>query len=482
MVGMPGTRIDTPAWVQDAVFYQIFPDRFARSERVPKPAHLEEWQDPPTTNGYKGGDLLGVVEHLDHVAELGATALYLNPVFQSTANHRYHTHDYFRVDPLLGGDGALRELLDRAHERGIRVVLDGVFNHASRGMLQFNDILENGAKSPYLDWFHVRRFPLHPYGGGDIGYDAWWNLPALPKFNTTTTAVREFLWGVGEHWLRQGIDGWRLDVPNEIDDDAFWREFRRRCRAVSPDCYLVGEIWDEADRWLAGDQFDAVMNYPLARALFGFVGSSFADAEIARSGYRRFTAMDAPAFAAELTGLLRRYPNEVVHSQLNLLGSHDTPRALTMLDDDEAALRLAYLLLFTLPGAPCIYYGDEIGLRGGHDPACRQAMPWRSPESWNAGLLGHLRMLASLRREHPALRRGATRVLASRGRVVVFVRQDERERLVVAVNAGTRAAAMPSDAALRGPYRDLIDGTDVHLGHGDAVLPARSGRLLQGRA
>ncbi len=477
---MPELPLDVPDWVQDAVFYQIFPDRFARSARVAKASGLEPWPDPPTVHGYKGGDLLGVVEHLDHLERLGVTAIYLNPIFQSASNHRYHTHDYHRVDPMLGGDDALRELLEAAHERGLRVVLDGVFNHASRGFLQFNDILENGENSAYLDWFTVHRFPLNAYDGGDIGYDAWWNLPALPKFDTATPAVREFLWGVGEHWLRFGIDGWRLDVPNEIDDEAFWQEFRRRCRAARDDCYIVGEIWEEADRWLQGDQFDAVMNYPLARAIYGFVGRSFADNEVARSGIRKLDRVDAPTFADDLGDLLTRYPKAVVHAQMNLLDSHDTPRALTILNGDLAALRLAYLLLFTLPGAPCIYYGDELGLTGGHDPASRGTMPWQAPETWDEALLGYLTQLTGLRRERAPLRRGDTSVLAAKGEVVVFARDHEAERLVVMVNAGEKAAPVPSTAGLRGRYRDLLGGGEVLLGSGGARLPARSGWVLEG--
>ncbi len=476
---MPELPLDVPDWVQDAVFYQIFPDRFARSARVAKASGLEPWSDPPTVHGYKGGDLLGVAEHLDHLERLGVTAIYLNPIFQSASNHRYHTHDYHRVDPMLGGDDALRELLEAAHERGLRVVLDGVFNHASRGFLQFNDILENGEASAYLDWFTVHRFPLNAYDGGDIGYDAWWNLPALPKFNTATPAVREFLWGVGERWLHFGIDGWRLDVPNEIDDEAFWQEFRRRCRAARDDCYIVGEIWEEADRWLQGDQFDAVMNYPLARAIYGFVGRSFADNEVARSGIRKLDRLGAPTFAEHLGDLLTRYPKAVVHAQMNLLDSHDTPRALTILNGDLAALRLAYLLLFTLPGAPCIYYGDELGLTGGHDPASRGTMPWDAPASWDEALLGYLTQLTGLRRERATLRRGDTTVLAAKGEVVVFARDHATERLVVMVNAGEKAAPVPSTAGLRGRYRDLLGGGEVQLGSGGARLPARSGWVLE---
>ncbi|MBV8078200.1 MAG: alpha-glycosidase, partial [Planctomycetaceae bacterium] len=217
----------TPDWVRDAIFYQIFPDRFARSLTVPKPSLLDEWGAPPTYHGYQGGDLIGVIERLDYLVELGINAIYFTPIFQSASNHRYHTHDYEKVDPMLGGNDALRRLLDEAHARGIRVVLDGVFNHASRGFFQFHDILENGANSAYLDWFTVTSFPLYAYESDrPLGYKAWWNLPALPKFNTDTPAVREFLWGIGRKWIDFGIDGWRLDVPNEIDDESFWREFR----------------------------------------------------------------------------------------------------------------------------------------------------------------------------------------------------------------------------------------------------------------
>lgn len=172
----------TPDWVKDAVFYQIFPDRFAKSERVPKPNNLEPWDSPPTLYGFKGGDLRGVLEHLDYLQDLGVNAIYFNPIFQSAANHRYHTHDYYRVDPILGGDEAFRELLDEAHRRGVRIVLDGVFNHASRGFFQFNHILENGPASPYLDWFIVKGFPLYAYAARRRpNYQAWWGLRALPQ-------------------------------------------------------------------------------------------------------------------------------------------------------------------------------------------------------------------------------------------------------------------------------------------------------------
>lgn len=471
----------TPEWAKNAVFYQIFPDRFAFSERVKKPKFLEPWYSPPTVYGYKGGDLLGVVEKLDYLQDLGITALYFNPIFQSASNHRYHTHDYFLVDPMLGGNAALRELLDEAHKRNMKVVLDGVFNHASRGFFQFHDILENGDKSPYLDWFHVHKFPLNAYGGGDIGYDAWWGLPALPKFNTDTLAVREYLFSVATFWLHFGIDGWRLDVPNEIADDKFWQEFRSRCRAVNPECYIVGEIWDDPTHWLQGDQFDAVMNYPLARAIYGFVAKGINDNEVKRSGFQKIYPCDAEAFTKELAHLFTLHRPEVVDAQLNLLGSHDTPRALNILENDETALRLALLLQLFLPGVPCLYYGDELGLSGNHDPDNRAAMPWHAEQHWNHELRDYIKNLLNLYHQHEALRRGVYQALYAKDNVVVLERRLENSHVLVVVNVGDAPQSIDvAFTANDGTYQDaLSQGTftirqNCLLGE----LPARSSALL----
>ena len=296
------------------------------------------------------------------------------------------------VDPLLGGDAALRELLDTAHARGMRVILDGVFNHGGRGFWPFHHVLENGASSPYRDWFYLdpevlageRGLNAYPDRGetapgtSAFGYQAWWGMPALPKLNHSNPAVCEFIYGVAEHWLRFGIDGWRLDVPAEIDDPAFWQEFRRRCRAVNPEAYLVGEIWDEAPEWLLGDRFDALMNYPLGTAIIGFASAGRLDSAIIEQHgtYRRMLApLDAPAFARRLDHLMSVYDPAITAVQLNLLGSHDAPRLLTLLQRDRDAARVAMLLQLILPGAPCIYYGDEIGMEGGNDPDCRRAFP-----------------------------------------------------------------------------------------------------------
>jgi len=426
--------IITPDWVRDAIFYQIFPDRFARSERVPKPSNLQPWGAAPTGHAYQGGDLLGVIEHLDYLVDLGINAIYFNPIFRSGSNHRYHTHDYHEVDPMLGGNAALRELLDAAHGRGIRVVLDGVFNHASRGFFQFHDILENGPESAYLDWFHIEDWPLRPYGGGKPNYAAWWDNPALPKLNTGTQAVRQFIWDVARHWIEFGIDGWRLDVPGEIDDDEFWREFRRVVKAANPDAYIIGEIWGDAGRWLQGDQFDAVMNYGVSRAALGFFAAESMDRDYRPGGFRLFR-LRGRAFMRQIERLLSQYPATIRQVQFNLLDSHDTARFVNQAGGDRDALRGALLFLLTLPGAPSIYYGTEIGMTGGPDPDCRRAFPWHDPAAWDRDLLDFTRHAIALRKAHLALRRGNFESLYAHENVIAFARQTAGSAAVVAFNA-----------------------------------------------
>ena len=431
-------RPDTPDWARDAIFYQIFPDRFARGSNAPTYVNLEEWSAPPTTHGYKGGDLVGVAERLDYLQDLGVNAIYFTPVFQSASNHRYHTHDYEKVDPMLGGDAALRRLIDEAHRRDIKVVLDGVFNHASRGFFQFHDILENGADSPYLDWFHVTNFPVNAYElGAKPNYHAWWDLPALPKFNIKTRAVREFLLGVAVKWIDFGIDGWRLDVANEIDDDDFWRAFRQRVRAANPEAYIVGEVWNDSRRWLQGDMWDAVMNYQFTRSCVAFfIGDRVDMGELQRTALYPAGEPGAEAFARSITGLLELYKPEITAVMLNLLGSHDTARFLSLARDDVSALRLATLFQMTYPGAPSIYYGDEIGMRGGHDPANRGAFPWQEPDGWDRDLLNDVQRLIALRKARPSLRRGSFEILHARGDVFAHARRLGDDVVIVAFNAG----------------------------------------------
>ena len=275
-------QIQTPDWVKHAVFYQIFPDRFAISKqprkRLLKSASWEAWDEMPTLQGYKGGDLWGVMEELDYLQDLGINAIYFTPIFQSASNHRYHTHDYYQVDPMLGGNGAFRELLEACHERNMKVVLDGVFNHASRGFFFFHDILENGPYSPWVDWFKIEGWPLSPYNGEfPANYEGWGGNRALPVFNHDNPEVREYIMEVAEYWIKFGIDGWRLDVPFEIKTPGFWQEFRDRVKALNDDAYIVGEVWEDSSEWLDGTQFDGVMNYLFAAPTIAFTAGDRVD-------------------------------------------------------------------------------------------------------------------------------------------------------------------------------------------------------------
>jgi len=431
-------RFDTPDWVRDAVFYQIFPDRFAKSDQVAKPGPLEDWDAPPTSHGYKGGDLLGVRDHLDHILDLGANAIYLNPIFQSASNHRYHTHDYEHVDPLLGGDAAFSQLLAACRERGIRVLLDGVFNHASRGFFPFHDILENGSASPYLDWFYIKGFPLYAYDfKHPPNYAAWWGLHALPKINVRCPAAREYLMRIGEKWIKVGADGWRLDVANEIDDDEFWREFRRRVRAQNPQAYLIGEVWSDAQHWLKGDMWDAVMNYQFTRACIAFyIGDRVKVDELKRTSLHPAGPRGAQAFRSAVERLRGLYHPDVTAVMFNLLGSHDIARFLTLAGGDRSALLLATLFQATYPGAPSIYYGDEIGMSGGHDPDNRRSFPWNHPDRWDREILQAFRRYFQLRHDRSELRRGSFEFLLARDDVVVYLRQLHNQAVLVAQNAG----------------------------------------------
>ncbi len=484
-----------PEWVKDAVFYQIFPDRFARSQRLTKPGNLLSWHSAPTDQGYHGGDLLGIVEHLDYLVELGINAIYLTPIFQSACNHRYHTHDYHVVDPLLGGNEALRELVTVAHDRNIRIVLDGVFNHASRGFFQFNDILENGPQSPWLGWFHVEGWPLAPYDGRhDANYVSWAHNRALPKFNTDNAQVREFLMEVGEYWVREyDIDGWRLDVPTEITTPGFWEEFRERTRAIKSDLYLVGEIWHAAPEWFQGSRFDATMNYLFASATIAFTaGQRVSQSLVENRSYTPYPGIDAAEFDRRLRTLWEQYDPATNQVLLNLLSSHDAPRLLSVARGDKATLRLATLFQMTYPGAPCVYYGDEISLRGTkrydrphRDRDARWPFPWHDEQLWDHDMLEYFRAAIALRHRYPALRGGAMTTLHATEQQFAFVRHDHNNRLLVLINAGEEDARTRLPVASHFPNGTEL--TSVFGSTGRAVvddnhlrwnIPARSACVL----
>ena len=483
-------QIQTPDWVKHAVFYQIFPDRFARSKqprkRLLREARWEDWDAMPTLQGYKGGDLWGIMEDLDYIQDLGINAIYFTPIFQSASNHRYHTHDYYQVDPMLGGNEAFKELLDAAHQRNIKVVLDGVFNHSSRGFFFFHDVLENGPHSPWVNWFKIEGWPLAPYTGEfPANYVGWAGNRALPEFNHDNPEVREYIMEIAEYWIKFGIDGWRLDVPFEIKTPGFWQEFRDRIKAVNPEAYIVGEVWGDSREWLDGTQFDGVMNYLFAGPTIAFAaGDRVVLEQVQSRDYQPYPPLFAAEYATKIQEVLELYPWEIQLTQLNLLASHDTARLMTIAGGDKASVELSTLLLLTFPGAPSIYYGDEVGLPGGIDPDSRRSFPLEA--KWEREIFNNHRQLIALRHTYPALRTGDYQVLHAQGQLYIFARTLGTEELIIAINAGTSSATANADVvSLHSQPNKLLYGTAEVEWNGEAetqqlslTLPARSGCIL----
>ncbi len=379
-----------PYWVQDAIFYQIFPDRFANGDQTNDPINVQPWGQKPDQWGFQGGDLRGIMQKMDYLLDLGVNTIYLNPIFLSPSSHRYNTVDYYKIDPKLGDMKDFEAFLDLAHRNNIRVLLDGVFNHCGRGFFAFSDLLENGEHSPYKDWFHVKHFPLNAYTHGDAeNYLAWWNIKSLPKFNTSNRQVRKYIMDIAKYWIERGIDGWRLDVPGEIDDDDFWAEFRQVVKTANRDAYLLGEIWQADARWANDSHFDGLMNYPVKDALLPLLNGQG----------------DVNEFASKIDSLFHIYSRENLYAMYVPLDSHDTERALTTLGGDLNKLKTAFQFIFAFPGAPAIYYGDEVGLEGAADPDCRRAFPWDT-STWKNDLHDWMRELIKIRKNRPSLRRG----------------------------------------------------------------------------
>ena len=378
-----------PQWVRDTVWYQIFPDRFCRSEasscRTP-------WRTGPVTNEERfGGDLPGICEKLDYLAGLGINGLYLNPIFSADSVHKYDTRDYETVDPDFGTNEDLARLVRSAHQRGIRVMLDAVFNHCGASFGPWQDVLQKGPASRYWNWFMVNRWPAPAPGRDtrDSRYYSFAFVPSMPKLNTNEPEVMEYICGLCQRWVAEyGVDAIRFDVGNEVSHRLL-KELHRRLRAIRPDVYLLGEIWHDASPWLEGDEYDGVMNYPLQQAVKGF----FAHADR--------TARTLARDLQHCVGMYRRQTGQVM---FNLLDSHDTDRLFTRAGSEDAFFQ-QLAMLFTLPGSPSIYYGTEIGLPGGHDPDCRRCMPWdQLEEPENRRRIRQLQELIRLRRTAPALR------------------------------------------------------------------------------
>ncbi|MGN7455688.1 alpha-glycosidase [Paenibacillus pasadenensis] len=455
-----------PDWVKEAVFYQIFPERFANGDPSNDPEGVEPWGGKPTPKNFFGGDLQGVIDHLDHLQELGVNAIYFNPLFQATTNHKYDTSDYMKVDAHFGDNALLKRLVDACHERGIRVMLDAVFNHSGKEFEPFRDVREKGKDSKYADWFHVMEWPIQVKDGRPT-YETFAFEPLMPKLNTENPEVKDYLLGVARYWIEEmGIDGWRLDVANEVDM-AFWREFRRTVKDVNPDAYILGEMFHDALPWLGGDQFDAVMNYPFTHLVIDYAGKGI---------------IGADRFADKIGELMASYPDSANEVAFNLLGSHDTERLLTLCGGDKERMKLATLLQFVFPGAPCVYYGDEIGLDGAGDPDCRKCMEWDESKQ-DRELLGFFQRVISLRKEHRALRTGKLGFLhaAEGGSLLVLERKDEQEHFLIAVNPGAKAASVQLDVH-QAAWSDLLGGGELRAKGGKLSVELAPGGFLLLRA
>ena len=488
-----------PSWFRGRIMYHVFVDRFCRGEgEVAERNDVilnEDWEngipqyakkngDALANNMFFGGNLWGIAEKIDYLKSLGVGVLYLSPIFRAYSNHKYDTGDYLEVDGMFGGEAALRHLLKKAKEADIRVILDGVFNHTGDNSRYFDRYGEYGGMgaysdpdSPYRNWFRFRSYPEE--------YETWWGIKILPKLNPDSEESREFLAGRGgvcEHYLRMGIDGWRLDVADELSD-CFLDELRGTVKAASAgEGLIIGEVWENAAvkeaygkrrRYFRGRQLDSVMNYPLRNGILHFLSDG-----------------DAGFLADTLKEIYATYPRAVCDSLMNLLGTHDTERILTVLgigderdweaDNDTLArkrltepqlargvalLKLAATIQFTVYGVPSVFYGDEAGLEGYHDPFCRRPYPWGRE---NTELLAFYRTLGRIRCEHPVFADGDFRVEYAAGRLLCYVREGRGELIRVLINAGETDIAYP----LEGPLTDLLSGEEYGgvIAHGRAMI------------
>lgn len=441
-------REEIASWALGSVGYQIFPDRFCRAGQQQE--GLEPWTSHRVSNRLRfGGDLKGIQERIPYLEALGITVVYLTPIFASDTAHRYDTRDYFQVDPLLGTAEDLKALTAALHERGMRLILDGVFNHCGYDFAPFQDALKRGKDSPWYAWFHFDAREPH-------GYETFASVRYMPKLNLRNPEAQQYFLEVGRHWIREAdIDGWRLDVAPEVWPD-FWRQFRKAIKAEKPDALLVTECWDDSREWLSqGDMFDATMHYLLSRPIWRFFA---------------LQDMSLPQFDAAVNRALICYPSYLNAAQWTFLSSHDTPRFLTRAGGDQTVLRMAAFFQMTVPGLPIVYYGDELGMQGGEDPDCRRPMAWDSVEG-NA-LHAWYRQLIAARNRLPALQAGAFRShYCGREGLYAYLRTGE-EPVLCALCTGDQAGSLqlqlPEGMAKAAALREHLSGKE---------LPVREGRV-----
>jgi len=439
------TTFKQPEWLYDAIFYQIFPDRFANGDPSNDPEAVLPWGSEPDREHFMGGDLQGIIQNMDYLQSLGINALYLNPIFKAGTNHRYDTFDYYEIDPALGTKAVFKQLVEKAHRMGIRIVLDGVFNHCGLEFGPFLDLIKNGNKSAYKDWFMVESFPVN---SNPLTYQTCGGAEYLPKLNTANLEVQEYFLKVAEYWIREfGIDGWRLDVPWKADFE-FWKRFRSRVKEVRQDAYIVGEIWRDTLTWLDGSTCDGTMNYPLREYLLDYCIYDHMDAE------------DFSYFLSRWIDVL----GENRSSQLNLVGSHDTPRMLELAGGDISKVTMAIGLQFILPGVPMIYYGDEVGIRGVNDPDCRRCMKWDSDE-WNMDIFQYYQKMILIRKDNSWLSTAQVRIeKVFNGLLVMWLENGNNRILVVANSKGiSHNQSIALEGVKSNKIMELITGTHYNI-------------------
>lgn len=424
----------TPLWVKGIRWYQIFPDRFYNPEN----SSIESFEKLPVNNlEHRGGNLKGVIQKLDYLKDLGFNGIYLTPIFLSPSVHKYDTTDYYQIDPSFGTHEELNELIIKAHELNMKVMLDGVFNHAGFFHPFFQDVIKNGLLSDYKDYFYIKKYPVinfplndlgkpYNYHGIELNYQTFAFQPSMPKWNTSNPKVEEYLLSIVKFYLEEfKIDAWRLDVSNELSHD-FLRKLKSMARSVNPNVFILGENWDQSTPWLLGDQLDSVMNYDLSYALWDFTTGQINPKEF----INRILIHQATT------------PQNVLHHLFNLLGSHDTIRLMNRLDKNLDRMKLAYLLLYLMPGTPMIYYGDEIALEGSHDPDNRRPMLW-SEVSHSHELTSFIRKLNQLRESHFDLMTADFKFIDTN--ILVFMKHHLNQSLLCLIN-------MNEDRTVHLPY------------------------------
>lgn len=383
---------DIPCWAEGAIVYQIFPDRFSRTNQDTSGI----WYEPPKkySRTLYGGTLKGITQHIDYLKDLGIQVIYLTPIFKSESDHKYNTDDYMQIDPDFGSEEDFKELVNTCHKNNINIILDGVFNHSGFMFAPFQDVLKNQENSRYKDWYYIRKFPVEIDFSSKTRRKPNWLTFAyaapMPKLNTSNTEVRKYIFDVATKYLKLGIDGWRLDVADEISHD-FWKDFRKVVKSVNKDALIIGEVWYESTPWLLGDEYDTVMNYEFSRDIGLIVND------------KSYKCSD---FVNDISFLLGRVHKKVRNTLWNLIDSHDTPRFITS-SKSKKKLMFALALQMVLPGMPMIYYGDEIGMEGKGDPDCRRGMIWDETRQ-DHKLLNYYKKWINIRKNSKALQKGST--------------------------------------------------------------------------